>query len=70
MSMDELGNIYISSGVGVNAFDPKGNKILTIPTGGGTNNVFAGKNNKILFMTGPVDRVTSVQMNVKGVERF
>ena len=70
MSMDEKGNVYVSGGVGVNAFDPAGNKILTISAGGGTNNVFAGKNNKLLFMTGPVDRVTSVQMNVKGVERF
>ena len=47
-----------------------GNKILTIFAGGGTNNVFAGKNNKLLFMTGPPDRVTSVQMTVKGVEKF
>ena len=68
--MDELGNIYVSGGAGVNAFDPGGNKILTISPGGGTNNVFAGKNNKLLFITGPVDRVTSVKMNVKGVERF
>ncbi|HJS55646.1 MAG TPA: SMP-30/gluconolactonase/LRE family protein [Chitinophagaceae bacterium] len=70
MSMDEQGNIYVSSGSGVNAYDPKGNKILSIPAPGGTNNVFAGKNNKLLFMTGPVDRVTSVKMNVKGVEKF
>jgi gluconolactonase len=70
MSMDELGNIYISSGSGVNAYDPKGNKVLSIPAPGGTNNVFAGKNNKLLFMTGPVDRVTSVSMTVSGVERF
>ena len=70
MSLDELGNIYVSGGVGVNAYDPKtGNKILTIPAGGGTNNVFAGKNNKLLFITVP-DRITAVQMNVKGVERF
>jgi gluconolactonase len=68
--MDELGNIYISSGSGVNAYDPKGNKVLSIPAPGGTNNVFAGKNNKLLFMTGPVDRVTSVQMSVSGVEKF
>jgi len=70
MSMDERGNIYVSGGVGVNAYDPHGTKIMTISPGGGTNNVFAGTNNKILFMTGPVDRVTSVKMNVKGVERF
>ena len=70
MSMDELGNIYVSSGSGVNAYDQRGNKVLSIPAPGGTNNVFAGKNNKLLFMTGPVDRITSVKMNVKGVEKF
>ena len=70
MSMDELGNIYLSSGSGVNAYDQRGNKVLSIPAPGGTNNVFAGKNNKLLFMTGPVDRITSVKMNVKGVEKF
>jgi gluconolactonase len=71
MSMDERGNIYVSHTNGVTAFDPKGNKILNIPLGGsGSNNVFAGHNNKLLFITGPVDRVTSVMMNVKGVERF
>lgn len=71
MSMDEHGNIYVSHTNGVTAFDPAGNKILNIPLGGsGTNNVFAGTNNKLLFITGPVDRVTSVRMNVKGVERF
>ena len=69
MSLDEDGNIYVSGGVGLNAYDKNGNKILTIPATGGTNNVFAGANNKILFMTSP-DRVTSVKMNVKGVEKF
>lgn len=70
MSLDELGNIYVSGGVGVNAYDPKtGNKILTIPAGGGTNNVFAGKDNKLLFITIP-DRVASIKMNVKGVEKY
>jgi gluconolactonase len=70
MSIDEMGNVYVSGGVGVNAFDPAGNKILTIPAGGGTNNVFAGQNNKLLFMTGPPDRITALKMNVKGVEKF
>jgi gluconolactonase len=59
----------VRGGAGLNAYDKNVNKILTIPGGGGTNNVFAGANNKILFMTSP-DRVTSVKMNVKGVERF
>lgn len=71
MSMDERGNIYISNSYGVTAFDPKGNKIFNIPTGGGaTNNVFAGPNEKMLFITGPVDKVSSLRMNVKGVEKF
>lgn len=70
MSLDERGNIYVSGGVGVNAYNTAGTKIMTISAGGGTNNVFAGKNNKLLFMTGPPDRITSVKMNVKGVEKF
>jgi gluconolactonase len=69
MSMDELGNVYISNGQGVMAFDPDGNNILRIPTGpGATNNTFAGKNGKTLFITGPVDKVTGIQMTVKGAE--
>ncbi len=69
MSLDEKGNIYVSSGAGFHAYDKDGNKVLTIPGGGSTNNVFAGANNKILFMTSP-DRITSVKMNVKGTEKF
>ena len=70
MSMDDRGNVYASGGVGVNAWDPDGNHILTINAGGGTNNVFGGQNNKTLFITGPVDRLTALQMKVKGVEKF
>ena len=81
MSMDANGNVYVSTNQGVVAYDPAGNKILTIPTGGGaTNNVFAGQNNKLLIITGggPTsppfpnnnDRVMMVKMNVKGVEKF
>ena len=70
MSMDEKGNIYISNSLGVTAFDPHGTRIFNVPTNGATNNVFAGQNNKLLFITGPVDAVTSLKMNVKGVERF
>jgi gluconolactonase len=71
MSMDERGNIYISNGLGVTAFDPHGNKIFTVPIpGGATNNVFGDHNNKTLFITGPVDKLTAIKMNVKGVERF
>jgi gluconolactonase len=70
MSMDELGNIYISNSLGVTAFDPKGNRIFNVPTGSGaTNNVFGGKDNKLLFITA-IDRVVSLKMKVKGVEKF
>jgi gluconolactonase len=70
MSMDELRNIYISNGFGVTAFDSKGNKIFNVPTGGANNNVFGGQNNKTLFITGPSDKLTSLKMNVKGLEKY
>jgi gluconolactonase len=69
--MDELGNVYISNGEGVMAFDPNGNNILRIPTGSGaTNNTFAGRDGKTLFITGPVDKVTAIRMNVKGARNW
>ena len=71
MSMDERGNIYISNGLGVVVFDPTGKKLVTIFTGGGaTNNVFAGTDNKTLVITGPTDKLNSLKMNVKGIEKF
>jgi gluconolactonase len=71
MSMDELGNVYISNGEGVMAFDRHGTNILKIPTGSGaTNNTFAGRDGKTLFITGPVDRVTAIRMNVKGARNW
>ena len=64
-------NIYISNSLGVVVFDKEGKQLLTIETGGGvTNNVFAGEKEKTLFITGPVDKVTSIEMNVKGVEKY
>ena len=43
MSMDELGDIYISNGQGVMVFDHYGNNILTIPIGtAATNNRLYG----------------------------
>ena len=71
MSMDNKGNIYISNGFGVVVFDPEGTELVRIFTGGGaTNNVFAGTDQKTLFITGPVDKVNSLKMNVSGVEKF
>lgn len=71
MSMDDRGNIYISNGFGVVVFDPNGTELVRIFTGGGaTNNVFAGSDGKTLFITGPVDKVNGLRMNVAGVEKF
>ena len=72
MSMDRRGNVYISNGLGVTAFSPNGRKVFNVPTGNGgaTNNVFAGPNNNILFITGTPDRVTSLKMFVTGIEKF
>jgi len=76
MSMDAKGNIYISNGLGVNVFDSKGNHIQVIPTaaggapGGAQNNVFAGSDQKTLFITGPSTKVATLKMNVPGVEKF
>lgn len=77
MSMDERGNIYVSTDQGVKVYNPNGTNILTIPTGGGvSNNVFAGRDQKTLFITGgaagdpgPI-KIFSQKMNVRGVEKF
>ncbi|OYX23925.1 MAG: hypothetical protein B7Z06_09575 [Flavobacteriales bacterium 32-35-8] len=68
MSMDDEGNVYVSGGPGVRAYDPSGSKILEIPVNGPTNNVFAGQNNKELFITSQTF-ISSIKMNVKGVEK-
>jgi gluconolactonase len=71
MSMDDRGNIYISNGFGVVVFDSSGKELVRIFTGGGaTNNVFGGSDGKTLFITGPIDKVNGLKMNVKGVEKF
>lgn len=69
MSMDDQGNVYVSSD-GIKAYDPSGNLILDINNpGGATNNVFAGQNNKELFITS-ANYISTIKMNVKGVEKF
>jgi gluconolactonase len=76
MSMDANGNIYISNGTGIVVLDKIGTQILVIPTnkpgspGGATNNVFAGSDQKTLFITGPSTSVATLNVNVPGVEKF
>ncbi len=74
MTIDERGNVYIANGLGVTAFNSKGEKILNIPPPEGWNNisnvVFAGQNSKLLFMTVSLGQTASVyglRMKVKGV---
>ena len=67
--IDKLGNVYISNGQGVMAtirVEPH----PEIPTGSGATNDTFASNNKILFITGPVDKVTAVKMNVKGAANW
>ena len=69
MAMDQRGNIYTTSRIpGVVVFDPQGETIDTIFTGGneGTSNVtFAGPNRKTLFITAGTS-VYGVAMHVRG----
>ena len=67
MSMDERGNVYISNGEGVLAFDPNGNNILKIPTGGGPPTTPSrGGMARRCSSPVPSDRVTAIKMNVRG----
>ncbi|MEO8417033.1 MAG: SMP-30/gluconolactonase/LRE family protein [Ginsengibacter sp.] len=70
MSLDKCGNIYVCAGGGVQVYNPKGDNILTIPVPS-ANNVFAGKDEKTLFITGGGSAMIFTQkMNIKGVEKF
>ena len=70
MSMDALGNVYISNSLGITVFNANGDNILNIKTEGkATNNVFSGSDQKTLFITEP-DKVSSIRMNIEGTEKF
>jgi gluconolactonase len=70
MSADEFGNIYVSTG-GVRVYNPQGMLIKTIATtGGSTNNVFGGLDQKTLFITNGGGRIFTQRMTVQGVEKF
>ncbi len=70
MSMDSKGDIYISNGFGVVVINPEGDELFRIGSvGGTTNNVFAGADQKTLFITN-VTGVATVSMSIGGVEKF
>lgn len=69
MALDNFGNIYLTyAKEGVNVYNPKGEKIATIPVPKITSNVcFGGKDKNVLFITAQ-GSIYTIKMNVKGVE--
>ncbi len=69
MTLDEKGNLYLTSTVGVTVYNKEGKKLLVIPVPAKwTANVcFGGKDRNILFITAS-ESVFTIAMNVKGVE--
>ena len=66
MTLDELGNLYVTGREGVEAYTPAGKKLAAIPVPESTTNVtFGGEEGKTLFITCPRS-VYSIEMRVKG----
>jgi gluconolactonase len=65
MTLDELGNLYLTSG-GIRVFSPQGKQIALIEIPEGPANVtFGGKDSKTLFVTARTG-FYSLRMNVRG----
>ena len=45
-------------------------EFIAIPEDFITNNTFAGRDGKTLFITGPADKVTAIRMKVKGAQNW
>jgi gluconolactonase len=69
MTLDSLGNIYLTGNGGVTVFDSEGKQIqrISVARGWNSNVCFAGKDRKTLFITAGTS-VYTLQMNVKGIE--
>jgi len=68
MTLDHLGNIYLTGGEGVYIYNKKGESVGLIKVPKGPSNVcFSGKENNILFITAR-DAVYTILMTVRGVE--
>ncbi|MBN1560863.1 SMP-30/gluconolactonase/LRE family protein [candidate division KSB1 bacterium] len=67
LTLDELGNVYLTNRQGVTVFNADGEQIEQIATGAGwTANVcFGGKDGRTLFVTA-MDGLYAMRMNVKG----
>lgn len=68
MTIDELGNIYITNQKGVTAFNSEGVEIqnIPIPQSWTANVTFGGPNKNILFIAA-MNSIYTLKMNVKGV---
>lgn len=68
MTLDEKGNIYLTTGKGVLIFNAKGQMIARIKVPHGPTNVcFAGKDRNVLFITAR-EAIYTLPMKVKGIE--
>lgn len=68
MTLDEKGNIYLTTGAGVLIFNAKGQKVAAIKLPHQPSNLcFAGKEKNMLFITAR-QAIYSLPMNVKGIE--
>lgn len=67
MTLDELGNVYLTGGNGVTIFNPQGEKIgvVAIPEPWTANVCFGGKNKDVLLITAS-KAIYTMQMKVKG----
>ncbi|MFC1538027.1 SMP-30/gluconolactonase/LRE family protein [Candidatus Latescibacterota bacterium] len=68
MSIDEKGNLYVTSNIGLQIFEPDGTLIgiLKLPRKA-INCCFGGDDNKTLYLTCN-DRIYSIRTNVRGLE--
>ena len=68
MTIDNLGNVYLTNSKGVTAYNKFGIEVLNIPTGQSwtANVTFGGPEQNILFITA-MTSVYTLKMNVKGV---
>ncbi len=68
MTIDEIGNIYVTSNIGVQIFDPEGALIGILKTPRKAINLcFGGDDYKTLYLT-VFDKIYSIRTNVRGLE--
>jgi gluconolactonase len=66
MAVDCAGNLYVSTGTGVEVFSPAGMPLGTVPTGEASNATFGGPDRRTLFVTSRA-LLKSVTLGVPGL---